>query len=239
MAATRLVRAFGGARRVFMVLAITAVCGLIAVAAYAAIPDSTGTFNGCVSKLTGVLRVIDPPKGGTCATGRGLLQETPITWSQRGPQGPPGPPGPSGGITSLDQLTGLPCNVNSPAGRGSVRLEYDAPIYGSAIHLYCQTEQLFLFVHISDFEISTPGGYHSFSGHVTADPPSATVCDYYYGAQPCPPISYKVGTVVTLTAVPNADAHFQSWGGACTGTLPTCTITMEKNTTVYANFDRA
>jgi hypothetical protein len=119
-----------------------------------------------------------------------------------------------------------------------VRIEYDAPIDGSAIHLYCQTEQSFIFVQVSDFEISVSGGYYSFSGRVTANP-SATVCTHYYGAPACPPISFKVGTVVTLTAVPNEDARFRSWGGACTGTLPTCTITMEKNTTVYASFDRA
>ncbi len=110
-------------RRVLAVLAVAVACWLIAATAYAAIPDGSGTFNGCVNKITGFLRVVDPSKGMTCFTARGLRQETAITWSQRGPQGPPGP---SGGLTSLDQLSGLPCNVNSP-DRGNVTIEYDQP----------------------------------------------------------------------------------------------------------------
>ena len=41
---------------------------------------------------------------------------------------------------------------------------------------------------------------------------------------------------VTLTAVPDADAYFTGWSGACTGTAPTCTIQMGGNRTVGARF---
>lgn len=247
MAATRLVRLFGGARRVLTVLAIMAVCGLIAATAYAAIPDAIGTFNGCVSKLTGVLRVIDPSKGGTCATGHGLLQETPITWSQRGPQGPqgpPGPPGPSGGLTSLDQLSGLPCNVNSP-DHGTVKIEYDQPVDGSGIHLYCRSGKSFLTVQIPRFYYYTnPDHSLAFigTGRVTANPPGA-VCDGNSTDSElvtCPPIPYVDGTVVTLTAVPNEGSRFGGWGGACLGeTTLTCTVTVDRNMSVDAQFPRA
>jgi hypothetical protein len=51
--------------------------------ALAAIPDTgTGVFHGCVNKQTGLLRVIDPSKGGSCTPA-----EMPIQWNQAGPPG--------------------------------------------------------------------------------------------------------------------------------------------------------
>ncbi len=41
---------------------------------------------------------------------------------------------------------------------------------------------------------------------------------------------------VVLTAVPDEDAYFVGWGGACAGTDPTCTITMQGNRSVSAEF---
>jgi hypothetical protein len=61
---------------------------LVGGVAYAAIPDAgTGQFHGCVSKSTGMLRVIDPSKGQHCTT----AAETPVTWNATGPRGPAGP----------------------------------------------------------------------------------------------------------------------------------------------------
>ena len=74
-----------------------ALIGLCALAtlgggvAYAAIPDAgTGQFHGCVSKSTGLLRVIDPSKGQHCKTAAATA-ETPVTWNATGPRGPAGP----------------------------------------------------------------------------------------------------------------------------------------------------
>jgi hypothetical protein len=48
--------------------------------AYATIPDSTtGIIHGCYNKTTGALRVIDPSKSQSCATG-----ETGLNWNQNG-----------------------------------------------------------------------------------------------------------------------------------------------------------
>ena len=43
-------------------------------------------------------------------------------------------------------------------------------------------------------------------------------------------------TTVTLTARPDDGAYFTGWGGACSGTDETCTITMRGNRSVHATF---
>lgn len=48
--------------------------------------------------------------------------------------------------------------------------------------------------------------------------------------------SYASGTVVTLTATPDAGQPWVGWGGACTGTATTCTLTMNADKSVTANF---
>ncbi len=48
--------------------------------------------------------------------------------------------------------------------------------------------------------------------------------------------SFASGTVVTLTATPDAGQPWVGWGGACSGTATTCTLTMTANYSVTANF---
>ncbi|MFH0954847.1 MAG: Ig-like domain-containing protein [Candidatus Micrarchaeota archaeon] len=47
---------------------------------------------------------------------------------------------------------------------------------------------------------------------------------------------FSSGTLVTLTATPNAGSAFSSWSGACTGTGNPCTVTMDVNKTTNATF---
>jgi len=47
---------------------------------------------------------------------------------------------------------------------------------------------------------------------------------------------YDQGTSVTLTATPNSAATFTGWGGACSGTTTTCTLTMNASKSVTATF---
>jgi RHS repeat-associated protein/uncharacterized repeat protein (TIGR02543 family) len=47
---------------------------------------------------------------------------------------------------------------------------------------------------------------------------------------------YDWGTAVTLTATPSADALFNGWTGACTGTATTCTVTVDQAQNVTADF---
>jgi len=49
--------------------------------------------------------------------------------------------------------------------------------------------------------------------------------------------AYTVGSTVTLTAIPAKKHLFQGWSGACSGTAPTCTVPMLKNTDVTATFN--
>jgi uncharacterized repeat protein (TIGR02543 family) len=50
--------------------------------------------------------------------------------------------------------------------------------------------------------------------------------------------SYPIGTVVTLTAMADAGSTFTGWSGACTGTVATCTVTMDAAQTVTATFNK-
>ena len=47
---------------------------------------------------------------------------------------------------------------------------------------------------------------------------------------------FNPGTMVTLTATPNAGYSFTGWEGACSGTVTTCDVFMDNNKTVTANF---
>ena len=48
---------------------------------------------------------------------------------------------------------------------------------------------------------------------------------------------YPANTMVTLTATPRSDSVFAGWSGACSGTAPTCTVTINAATTVDATFN--
>lgn len=48
--------------------------------------------------------------------------------------------------------------------------------------------------------------------------------------------SYPAGTVVTLTATPDPGSPWNGWAGACSGTAKTCSVTMNANLSVTANF---
>jgi hypothetical protein len=49
--------------------------------------------------------------------------------------------------------------------------------------------------------------------------------------------SVTVGTTVTLTAKPKGKASFVGWSGACSGNVPTCTVSMLSNQGVIATFN--
>jgi Divergent InlB B-repeat domain len=52
-------------------------------------------------------------------------------------------------------------------------------------------------------------------------------------------VNQTSGTTVTLTATPDTGATFRGWGGACTGTSTTCSVTMNAAKSVTASFTTA
>jgi hypothetical protein len=47
---------------------------------------------------------------------------------------------------------------------------------------------------------------------------------------------FQEGATVTLTATPAAGLKFTGWAGACSGSTPTCSVTIAGDTKVQANF---
>jgi hypothetical protein len=142
-----------------------------------------------------------------------------------GPQGDPGPagaqgdPGPAGsGISSFDELTGLPCNVGN-SGEGVIDISY-AAASGGTVTLTCSPTTL------HELTVTKAG---SGTGVVTSNPAGIN-CGSDCSNE------YAVGTSVTLTANPSGGSSFAGWSGACTGASSTCTVAMSEARSVEARF---
>jgi hypothetical protein len=101
------------------------------VFAAALIPDANGVIHGCYDNKTGALRVVD--SAANCSK-----NQVPIEWNQRGVAGATGATGPTGatgatgrGVTSLNDLNGLPCGTTNS---GTTRVVYGS---GGAVSLFC------------------------------------------------------------------------------------------------------
>lgn len=71
------------------------------------------------------------------------------------------------------------------------------------------------------------------TGTVTGSPKPFIACGSTCEA------SYSSGSTITLDAVPDAGAAFQTWTGACSGQGPTCTLTIVTSTSTNAVFELA
>jgi uncharacterized repeat protein (TIGR02543 family) len=49
-------------------------------------------------------------------------------------------------------------------------------------------------------------------------------------------VSPELGTTITLKATAATGSTFKGWGGACSGTGSTCTVTLDQAKNVTANF---
>lgn len=74
---------------------------------------------------------------------------------------------------------------------------------------------------------SDPGGIACREGGIRRSARADNVCSDVYDE----------GTVVTLTAAPDPGHEFGGWGGDCTGTEPTCAVTLADVRSVTATFE--
>ena len=105
-------------RRGLFIAATIAVLALGAGVGYASIPDAGGVIHACYDSKS-LLRVIDVQAGDACKKG-----ETPLSWSQTGPQGPPGQNGTNGtngtnGVSGYERVTGNNATLNQTTGGAS------------------------------------------------------------------------------------------------------------------------
>ena len=173
------------------------------------------------------------PKGDTGDTGpQGLKGDTGSQGPKgdAGPQGPQGPAGPAGsgaGLTSFDELVGLPCRMGTNAA-GTITIVY----VGDEAHIHCSqgVTQFPLSLQISGGDANT----------YIADGGGNSLCRTTWTQGQCTH-SYSNGTGVNLNAVDTGADHlaFDHWEGACSGSSPTCTVTMDQARSVTAVFSAA
>ena len=71
-------------------------------------------------------------------------------------------------------------------------------------------------------------------GTVTSNPPGIN-CRQGSGSTSCQE-DYPIGSSVTLSAAPDANATFNGWSGACSNTSGSCSVVMNTDKTVGASF---
>jgi hypothetical protein len=109
-------------RRVSLAMTAAILVAIVGGVTYAvADVGGGGVINGCYKSVNGQLRVIDP------ATDSCNPSETPISWSQTGPQGPQGPQGPKGDPGSPDTPQQVLDKLKTVDGAGS---GLDADLFG-------------------------------------------------------------------------------------------------------------
>ena len=135
----------------------------------------------------------------------------------QGPEGPQGERGPAGtGIASLDELTGLPCQVGQP-GVGLTSLSFDLA-----------TGNLLITCNPTTFYTLTIVKSGSDLNTVLSDPAGiscSSVCSF----------SFPYGRPVNLTVIPMVEEFLVGWGGDCSG-AGACQLVMDSDKTVTATF---
>lgn len=102
-----------GVRVAVLAAAVLAVAG---GAAYATIPDTSGTYTACMLNKVGTIRLIDPSLPDSNPMSHCTSLETKITFNKQGPQGLPGAPG-QNGAAGADGKDGISVTSSSlPVG---------------------------------------------------------------------------------------------------------------------------
>ena len=134
-----------------------------------------------------------------------------------GAQGEAGPQGPAGeGLASVDDLEGTTCRAGDPL-EGVLHIAYGT---GGVLTMTCTPAAL------ADLAVTKSG---AGTGTVSSSPAGISCGNTCTAA-------FTVGTSVTLTASPQTGSAFAGWTG-CSGTGPTCTVTMDIDRAVTARFE--
>lgn len=246
-------------KRARILLGVGAAAALLGggTAAAATIPgpvDSSGTIYGCYTTkaVNGVHALVLEDTGTKCPSGTTAIQWTQSgTRGPAGPQGPAGPAGPAGatgatgqtgpagpagpegqqgppgpagpaGSSSLDALSGTACDVGtSNAGVTQVKYGQNGVVTITCVPTTLKALQVAVTGgNGNDTVVSDPAG-------IDCSQQSTAVCDE----------QVPIGFTVTLTAQPSGNDAFSGWsGGGCSGTSPTCTVSMSDAQSVTASF---
>jgi hypothetical protein len=159
-----------------------------------------------------------------------------------GATGATGAPGSGAPLASLDALIGVPCNLGT-AYAGTVQIAYGLPSAASVITYKCVPASN--LVTLTVFMNPATYCWRDALGRQTCDSyaPNGTLTATAAGIACLSNCVYPTGTVVTFTATPlwttrpvPQTSLFSGWGGACSGTATTCTLTITGPVTVIATF---
>ncbi|MGD0482622.1 MAG: choice-of-anchor D domain-containing protein [Terracidiphilus sp.] len=156
----------------------------------------------------------------------------------------PGPGTPADCTTAFSLGPGGACNLSvdfDPQSSGAIQAV--AQFFDNALNNSLSSQS----VPLSGTGVAVAPPNYTLTVAETGSGPGAVTsgdglisCTYANGnfTGTCSP-SYSSGTAVTLTATPTGTATFLGWGGACSGTNPTCTVTMSSAMNVSASFSQA
>jgi hypothetical protein len=125
--------------------------------------------------------------------------------------------------------------LNAVASPGSAFAAWTGPCSGSGqeCHLTLSPNEVASitaqFEPLQQLSVTKAG---SGDGEVSSAP-SGINCPS--GTRACPPVSFRKGTSVTLTATPVDGSVFQGWSGGCAGQR--CEVPMDRDTSVTATFE--
>ncbi len=167
-------------------------------------------------------------------------QLTNVTWTCAGTGGGTCAASGSGAISNLASLPvgatvryTIAATVVAGSGNGQVVNTATATVGGSVVDPDTSNNTAVDTNAIGNLRTITLDKLGTIAAGSVSSTPSAFTC-----GTSCSSASGQLleGSQVVLTASPVAGAVFSGWGGACSGTAPTCTLTMSADRTVTASF---